>query len=395
MNITELKKHYEVLANAYRKEVTSDKDAKEITVKNMVTIRYSYSNEVIMKATPNERYMDKQNHLYVSIEKRGHFSNDGYYSYSNDETEYFVKLSTFFMQYWTEYAKLKKMDGVVFYTPVYKGSCKIIDAIAKELSADIDEEYVDMLLSLHEVLDNHYFLGGVINSEWKSHLNNYLEATKIFKEISNKYPLLTLDTEFKFERLYKYFDFKFCGEEISVVLTNNFSEASLFFNHSKAFPTRQDEICFSLDAFSVFLDSIKEELVFHNLLQQPMENFKTMNQHAFKFGVGKIIEDEFNLLVEKLGSWDVVESEMSYILQKYGVDNLHEQVILDVKGRIVNYVEVDLEIHEFSTNKSFYYFIKKRVGEKTTKTLRLSETEKPEFIQKEILELMLYTNTKL
>lgn len=395
MNITELKKHYEVLANTYRKEVTTDKDAKEITVKNMVTIKYSSYNELIMKAKPNERYMDKHNHLYVSIEKRGYFSNNGYYSYSNDETYYFVKLSKFFMQYWIEYAKLKKMDGVVFYTPVYKGNCKIIDAIAKELSADIDEEYVDMLLSLHEVLDNHYFLGGVISSEWKSHLNNYVESTKILKELSNKYPLLTLDTEFKFELLYKYFDFKFCGEELSIVLSNNFSTASLFFNNSKVFPARHDEICFTVDDFSTFLDSIKEELVFQNLLQQPMDNFKTMNHHAFKFVGEKIVEDEFNLLVEKLGSWDVVEEEMSCILQKYGIDNLYKQVILDVKGRIVNYVEVDLEIHEFSTDKSFYYFVKKRVGEKTTKTLHLSETEKPEFIQKEILELMLYTNTKL
>jgi len=395
MNITALKKHYEVLANTYRKEVSTDKDAKEITIKNMVTLKYSYDNEIIMKATPEELFMDKHNYLYVSIEKRGHFDKAQYYFYSKGETDYFVKLSKFLMQYWVEYAKLKKLNGVVFYTPVYKSSCEIIDAIAKELSADISEEYVDMLRGLHEVLDNRYFLGGVINSEWKSNLDNYLESTNILKELSNKYPLLTLDTEFKFERLYKYFDFKFCGEEISVVLTNNFSKANLFFNDSKAFPTRQDEICFTVDAFSAFLDSIKEELVFHNLLQQPMDNFKTMNHHAFKFVGEKIVEDEFNLLVEKLGSWDVVEEEMSCILQKYGVDNLCKQVILDVKGRIVNYVEVDLEIHEFSTDKSFYYFVKKRVGEKTTKTLHLSETEKPEFIQKEILELMLYTNTKL
>lgn len=395
MNITELKNHYAVLANTYRKEVTTHKDAKEITIKNMISIKYAYDNEIIMKAAPEALYMDKHNHLYVSIEKRGYFDNGRYYSYSSDETEYFVKLCKFMMQYWLEYAKIKKLSGVVFYTPVYKGSCEIIDAIAKELSADIEETYVDMLLGLHKKHDDRYFLGGLINSEWKSYLDDYLRATIILKEISNKYPLLTLGTDFEYESIYKTLWLKFCGEALTINLINNFSVADIYFLESDVFRGKHEKIEFNLETFSDFLDSIKEELVFHNLLKQPMDNFKIMNHNAFRFGNEKIIEEEFNLLVEKLGSWDIVESEMSNIVQKYGVDNLHKQIILDVEGRIVNYVEVDLEIHEFSTDKSFYYFVKKRVGEKTTKTLHLSEKEKPEFIQKEILELMLYTNTKL
>lgn len=309
-----------------------------------------------------------ENHIVLSLGSSLLFSTRGWGR--NGELDVFTEIYQAMIQYWREYAKEKKRDGVIViadskFGAKYNFAGLLLEKERTLLAFVVGKEIalkVDGASGNWQNTKTSHLKGAFISGDLKDKIGDTLEVIFAIEKFMEQKKIFSVadtannDLRNLFRREIPFF---YMGEEIKVGIKFPLGERGLRMNLKLNGEEKIIEPTTS--ALLHVLGGVEEERRLVNLVENPMDNFLAfVDEMAFKFHPfvywsGEYDDDnkdvqkrEFSLLCEKLGDWRVVEEEFAELRNK------RLKVLANWKDERT---EAGMHIYQGATQKNTFYFL--------------------------------------